>query len=86
MGCIAGSPTLTDEELDFVAKNTAQSREQINRQYQYFRQKKPGARVTKWDFRDKNNVHQILNSRRSPIIDTITGSHYCGESKDHNIL
>ena len=67
MGCVIGKPKLTDEELDFIARSTNQSRDIVEKQYRNFHAKNPGANLSKWDFRNKNSVHQIMNPRRVPI-------------------
>ena len=88
MGCVIGKPKLTDEELDFIARSTNQSRDIVEKQYRNFHEKNPGANLSKWDFRNKNSVHQIMNPRRVPIIDAMTRSAHCRSAKprDHNIL
>ena len=80
MGCVIGQPMLTDEELEFIAMNTDQSRDKVEKQYNNFRNKNPGVKVSKWDFRNKNSVHQIMNPRRVPIIDAISRSAYSARS------
>ena len=45
MGCAGGKPALTEEDLDFIARNTAVSRDEVDRQYQNFLVKHPDGKV-----------------------------------------
>ncbi len=50
MGCINGKPGLSEEDLDFIARNTAVSREDVDRQYENFLAKHPDGEITKKEF------------------------------------
>jgi len=52
MGCTNGKPVLSDEDLDFIANNTAASRDQVDEQYENFLGKHPAGKITKTDFRN----------------------------------
>jgi len=52
MGCTNGKPVLSDEDLDFIANNTAASRDQVDEQYENFLGKHPAGKITKNDFRN----------------------------------
>jgi len=50
MGCVHGTPVLTDEDIDFIARNTAMNREAVEAQYKSFLQKHPDGRISKKSF------------------------------------
>ena len=50
MGCVNGKPCLSEEDLDFIARNTAVSREDVDRQYENFLTKHPDGKITKKEF------------------------------------
>jgi len=52
MGCTNGKPVLSDEDLDFIANNTAASRDQVDEQYENFLGKHPAGKITKTDFQN----------------------------------
>jgi len=52
MGCTNGKPVLSDEDLDFIANNTAASRDQVDEHYENFLGKHPAGKITKNDFRN----------------------------------
>lgn len=52
MGCTNGKPVLSDEDLDFIANNTAASRDQVDEHYENFLGKHPAGKITKTDFRN----------------------------------
>jgi len=52
LGCTNGKPVLSDEDLDFIANNTAASRDQVDEQYENFLGKHPAGKITKTDFRN----------------------------------
>ena len=39
MGCVNGRPALTNEDLDFIARNTAVTREEVDQAYANFLEK-----------------------------------------------
>ena len=84
MGCVVGKSKLTKNELEFIARNTDQSLEQVDKQYKNLRQKNPNKPISKWDLRNKNSVHQIASARRVPIIDAMTKSAYCSSARPRN--
>merc|ERR1712242_96388 len=47
MGRANGKPVLSDEDLEFIAKHTAVSRDQIDEQYENFLGKHPNGKITK---------------------------------------
>ena len=51
MGRANGKPVLSDEDLEFIAKHTAVSRDQIDEQYENFLGKHPNGKITKSDFK-----------------------------------
>merc|ERR1711963_1391644 len=51
MGRANGKPVLSDEDMEFIAKHTAVSRDQIDEQYEHFLGKHPNGKITKGDFR-----------------------------------
>ena len=58
MGCVNGKPVLSEDDLDFIAKNTAVTRDEVDRQYENFLEKHPDGRITKRDFR---HMMQVTN-------------------------
>lgn len=56
MGCINGKPVLTDEDLDFIAQNTAVTRDEVDKQYEHFLSRHPDGKITKRDFRQMMQV------------------------------
>ena len=47
MGCVQGKSVLTDEDIDFIARNTAMKREAVETQYKTFLQKHPDGRISR---------------------------------------
>ena len=58
MGCVLGLPTPSDLKLDWVTEYTELSHDQVKKQ------NKTGKNFTKWDFGNKNSVHQMSNPKR----------------------
>ena len=50
MGCVQGKSVLTDEDIDFIARNTAMKREAVEMQYKTFLQKHPDGRISRKSF------------------------------------
>ena len=50
MGCVQGKSVLTDEDIDFIARNTAMKREAVETQYKTFLQKHPDGRISRKSF------------------------------------
>ena len=50
MGCVQGKSVLTDEDIDFIARNTAMKREAVEIQYKTFLQKHPDGRISRKSF------------------------------------
>merc|ERR1712180_452475 len=50
MGCVQGKSILTDEDIDFIARNTAMKREAVEIQYKTFLQKHPDGRISRKSF------------------------------------
>ena len=79
MGCVTSMSTLSDEELDRIAKSTDNSRQEIQRQYEQFLKNNPDGKVSKWNFRkstrnhDNGFQHQMFSMRRTPVVSTIYG-------------
>ena len=51
MGSANGKPGLATEDLDYIAKHTAVSHEEVKLQYEDFLQTHPDGKITKSDFR-----------------------------------
>merc|ERR1712106_885065 len=54
MGCVNGRNILSEEDIDFIARNTAMEREQVEHQYQPFIQRHPDGRISRKSF------HQMM--------------------------
>jgi Ca2+-binding EF-hand superfamily protein len=52
MGCINGKSVLTEEDIDFIAKNTAMDRSKVEAQYQNFLSQHPDGRISKKSFHE----------------------------------
>jgi len=50
MGCVQGKSVLTEEDIDFIARNTAMKREAVEIQYKTFLQKHPDGRISRKSF------------------------------------
>eukprot|EP00092_Neocalanus_flemingeri_P020565 GFUD01022279.1.p1 GENE.GFUD01022279.1~~GFUD01022279.1.p1 ORF type:complete len:209 (+),score=34.92 GFUD01022279.1:140-766(+) len=50
MGCVHGTKILTEEDIDFIAKNTAMDKAQVENQYQSFLKKHPDGRISRKSF------------------------------------
>merc|ERR1712241_479067 len=50
MGCVQGKSILTEEDIDFIAKNTAMDKTQVENQYQIFLKKHPDGRISRKSF------------------------------------
>jgi len=50
MGCVGGKEILTEEDKDYIAQNTAATREEIDQQHENFLQKHPDGKISKKDF------------------------------------
>ena len=50
MGCVNGKPCLSEEDLDFIARNTAVTRESVDEQYENFLGKHPDGKIKKKEF------------------------------------
>merc|ERR1712141_98694 len=50
MGCINGKQLLNEEDLNYIARNTAMDKEAVERQYQNFLQKHPDAQISRKSF------------------------------------
>jgi len=50
MGCAHASKILTDQDIDFIARNTAMTRAQVETQYQNFLKMHPDGRISKKSF------------------------------------
>merc|ERR1712048_1070352 len=50
MGCINGKQILTNEDLEFIAKNTALSKVQVESRYQNFLKLRPDGRISRKSF------------------------------------
>ena len=46
------SALLSEDDLEYIAKNTSISRSQIEDQYENFLEKHPDGKITKWNFRN----------------------------------
>jgi len=51
IGYTHDKPVLSEEDLDFIANNTAASRDQVDEQYENFLGKHPAGKIDKTDFR-----------------------------------
>jgi Ca2+-binding EF-hand superfamily protein len=52
MGCVHGKNILLEEDIEYIAKNTAMSREQVEIQYQSFLEKHPDGRISRKSFHE----------------------------------
>jgi Ca2+-binding EF-hand superfamily protein len=52
MGCINGKSVLTDDDIDFIAKNTAMDRGKVEAQYTNFLSQHPDGRISKKSFHE----------------------------------
>eukprot|EP00088_Acartia_fossae_P067641 TRINITY_DN8461_c0_g1_i3.p1 TRINITY_DN8461_c0_g1~~TRINITY_DN8461_c0_g1_i3.p1 ORF type:complete len:216 (-),score=42.57 TRINITY_DN8461_c0_g1_i3:522-1169(-) len=52
MGCINGKSVLTEEDIDFIAKNTAMDRSKVEAQYQNFLSQHPDGRISRKSFHE----------------------------------
>ncbi|XP_023345061.1 neuronal calcium sensor 2 [Eurytemora carolleeae] len=52
MGCVNGKSFLTDEDIVFIARNTAMDQEQVEIRYQNFLSKHPDGRISRKSFHD----------------------------------
>merc|ERR1712165_329166 len=50
MGCVHATTILTNEDIDFIARNTAMKREAVEMQYKTFLQKHPDGRISRKSF------------------------------------
>merc|ERR1739838_541025 len=50
MGCVHGTKILTEEDIDFIAKNTAMDKTQVENQYQNFLRKHPDGQISRKSF------------------------------------
>jgi len=50
MGCMNGKEILTEEDKDYIAANTAISREEIDQHHENFLQKHPDGKISRKDF------------------------------------
>merc|ERR1712051_1143388 len=50
MGCVQGKSILTEEDINFIAKNTAMDKTQVENQYQIFLKKHPDGRISRKSF------------------------------------
>merc|ERR1711878_262520 len=50
MGCAHASKILTNDDIEFIAKNTALSKDQVENQYQVFLKKHPDGRISRKSF------------------------------------
>merc|ERR1712117_986606 len=50
MGCVGGKEILSEEDKDYIAQNTAATREEIDQQHENFLQKHPDGKISKKDF------------------------------------
>lgn len=48
--CVQGTKILTEEDIDFIAKNTAMDKTQVENQYQNFLKKHPDGRISRKSF------------------------------------
>ena len=55
-----GSKTvLSDEDLNFIARNTALSRQEVDERYAHFLERHPDGKITKKEFRQMMQVRKI---------------------------
>ena len=47
MGCVGGKEILTEEDKEYIAQNTAATREEIDQQHENFLQKHPDGKISK---------------------------------------
>jgi len=52
MGCINGKPFLNEEDIEFIARNTAMDRDNVESQYQNFLTQHPDGRISRKSFHD----------------------------------
>jgi len=52
MGCINGKPFLTDDDIDFIARNTAMDKGSVEMQYQNFLSKHPDGKISRKSFHE----------------------------------
>jgi len=52
MGCINGKSLLTEEDMEFIARNTAMDRDKVESQYQNFLTRHPDGRISRKSFHD----------------------------------
>merc|ERR1711963_886182 len=50
MGCVNATTILTNEDLEFIAKNTAMEKDAVEKQYQNFLTKHPDGRISRKSF------------------------------------
>lgn len=51
MGCVNGKALLTDDDLDYIAANTAVQRTEVDEYYKNFLEKHPDGKITKKEFK-----------------------------------
>ena len=52
LGFVSKKKVLSDEDLDFIARNTSISREKVDEQYENFLEKHPDGKINKRAFRN----------------------------------
>jgi len=52
MGCINGKSPLTEEDMNYIARNTAMEKDAVEKQYQNFLTKHPDGRISRGSFHD----------------------------------
>merc|ERR1711872_1771 len=52
MGCINGKPFLNEEDIEFIARNAAMDRDNVESQYQNFLTQHPDGRISRKSFHD----------------------------------
>merc|ERR1711953_503069 len=52
MGCINGKQLLNEEDLNYIARNTAMEKDAVEKQYQNFLTKHPDGRISRGSFHD----------------------------------
>ena len=87
MGCVQGKSVLTDEDIDFIARNTAMKREAVEMQYKTFLQKHPDGRISRKSFHVmmKECYPGASDAGARKIIDLRSGHGKAGASYIQNV-
>jgi Ca2+-binding EF-hand superfamily protein len=56
MGCTQGKSVLSEEDIDFIARNTAMNRAAVEEQYKSFLLKHPDGRISRKSFHSMMKV------------------------------